>query len=100
MPDTGSSPAFADLVTRNTKGQGHALATQRRFAAAPIPAGKHRSYLLAAVTSEGRMLVFPLDKLPALAKGKGNKIIQIPPKRARERMNCWFTYASFPKKAP
>ena len=31
------------------------------------------------------MLVFPLDKLPAIAKGKGNKIIQIPSKRARER---------------
>lgn len=31
------------------------------------------------------MLVFPLNKLPALVKGKGNKIIQIPTKRARER---------------
>jgi len=31
------------------------------------------------------MLVFPLNKLPAITKGKGNKIIQIPPKRARER---------------
>jgi topoisomerase-4 subunit A len=41
--------------------------------------------LLAAVTNEGRMLVFPLNKLPALVKGKGNKIIQIPTKRARER---------------
>ena len=41
--------------------------------------------LLAAVTNEGRMLVFPLSKLPALAKGKGNKIIQIPPQRARNR---------------
>ena len=41
--------------------------------------------LLAAVTSEGRMLVFPLHKLPAITKGKGNKIIQIPAKRARQR---------------
>jgi topoisomerase-4 subunit A len=51
----------------------------------PIQLEKAVNYWLSAVTSEGRMLVFPLDKLPAIAKGKGNKIIQIPPKRARER---------------
>ena len=34
--------------------------------------------LLAAITNQGRMLVFPLTELPQLAKGKGNKIINIP----------------------
>jgi len=33
------------------------------------------------VTSEGYLLVFPLSELPELAKGKGNKLINIPPKR-------------------
>jgi topoisomerase-4 subunit A len=28
----------------------------------------------------GRLLIFPVTELPALAKGKGNKLIQIPPK--------------------
>jgi len=33
---------------------------------------------LAVVTLQGRLLIFPVDELPALAKGKGNKLIQIP----------------------
>ncbi|WP_154223550.1 DNA topoisomerase IV subunit A [Marinicella rhabdoformis] len=35
------------------------------------------------VTSAGYMLVFPLDELPELAKGKGNKLINIPAKRLK-----------------
>ena len=33
---------------------------------------------LAVVTLQGRLLVFPAADLPELAKGKGNKLIQIP----------------------
>ena len=40
---------------------------------------------LAVVTNEGRLLVFPVNELPQLAKGKGNKIIQISPKRVLDR---------------
>ncbi len=35
------------------------------------------------VTSDGYLLAFPLADLPALAKGKGNKLINIPPKRLK-----------------
>jgi topoisomerase-4 subunit A len=38
-------------------------------------------YLVVA-TNEGRLLSFPVADLPTLAKGKGNKIINIPAKRA------------------
>ncbi|MFP3344673.1 DNA gyrase C-terminal beta-propeller domain-containing protein, partial [Halomonas sp. SIMBA_159] len=31
-----------------------------------------------AITNEGRMLIFPIQDLPQLGKGKGNKIINIP----------------------
>lgn len=34
--------------------------------------------LVAVVTLQGRLLVFPVQELPELAKGKGNKLIQIP----------------------
>ena len=37
--------------------------------------------LIAAISSEGRLLVFPLEELPELSKGKGNKIINIPKAR-------------------
>lgn len=41
--------------------------------------------LLAAVSSEGRLLVFPAAELPELTRGKGNKMINIPSARAAAR---------------
>ncbi len=43
----------------------------------PVPV-RNESDLLAVVTLQGRLLVFPVADLPALARGKGNKLIQIP----------------------
>ncbi|TDO08654.1 MULTISPECIES: DNA topoisomerase IV subunit A [Halomonas] len=40
---------------------------------------------LAVVSNEGRLLVFPLEQLPEMAKGKGNKMIEIPGNRAARR---------------
>ena len=40
---------------------------------------------LAAVTTEGRLLVFKISDLPQLGKGKGNKIIGIPGERVASR---------------
>jgi len=39
---------------------------------------QNESDLLAVVTLQGRLLIFPVSELPALTKGKGNKLIQIP----------------------
>ncbi len=41
--------------------------------------------LLAAVSNEGRLLVFPVAELPRLNRGKGNKIIGIPSARVKSR---------------
>jgi topoisomerase-4 subunit A len=38
-----------------------------------------------AISNEGRMLLFPLAELPTMARGKGNKIIGIPPSRLQNR---------------
>jgi topoisomerase-4 subunit A len=38
-----------------------------------------------AVTNQGRLLLFPIKDLPQLSKGKGNKIINIPAAKAKER---------------
>ena len=40
---------------------------------------------LVTVTSDGRMLVIPANDLPELTRGKGNKIIGIPPKAVADR---------------
>jgi topoisomerase-4 subunit A len=41
--------------------------------------------LLVAISNEGRLLVFALSELPELAKGKGNKIMNIPAARLQAR---------------
>lgn len=50
----------------------------------PSPITQLASDYLAAVTNEGRLLVFPVRDLPELAKGKGNKIINVPASRAAD----------------
>jgi len=47
---------------------------------------------IAAVTNEGRLLVFPIAELPELAKGKGNKIINIPGSRLQAREEFVIDY--------
>jgi len=44
-----------------------------------------KSCQLAAVSNEGRLLVFSLSELPQLSKGKGNKILSLPSARVRSR---------------
>jgi topoisomerase-4 subunit A len=38
---------------------------------------------IVAVTSSGHLLAFPISELPELDKGKGNKLIQIPPAKLK-----------------
>jgi topoisomerase-4 subunit A len=52
-----------------------------------------------AITNEGRMLVFPISELPALSRGKGNKIIGIPSKRVASREEFVVAIASVPEGA-
>ncbi len=68
-----------DLYSRNKAGKA-ALRVPHGFAAIPaVPVGAN-GRLLAAVSNDGRLLVFPLEELPQLAKGKGNKILGLPGK--------------------
>ena len=52
--------------------------------------------LLAAVTTEGRLLVFNVSDLPQLAKGKGNKIIGIPGDKVASREEYMVGFAIVP----
>ncbi len=70
-----------DLVTRNKAGKAilRVPAGGKAIVPAPVPAG--RECLIAAVSSIGRLLMFEMDELPDLAKGKGIKLINIPTKK-------------------
>lgn len=48
-----------------------------------VPEGE--ALKVAVVTTEGRLLVFMLEQLPELSKGKGNKMIDIPTAKAAGR---------------
>ncbi len=52
---------------------------------APCDAVLAETTLVVAITTQGRLLAFLIDELPALAKGKGNKIINIPSKDLKSR---------------
>ncbi|MCC5874359.1 MAG: DNA topoisomerase IV subunit A [Gammaproteobacteria bacterium] len=67
-----------DLVSKNRSGK--AVLTLPAGAAVVTPSVVQNpdTDLLVAVTSAGRMLAFPVAELPELARGKGNKIINIP----------------------
>jgi topoisomerase IV subunit A len=52
--------------------------------------------LLAVVTLQGRLLIFPVIDLPELVKGKGNKIIQIPTKDLSADKDCVIAMAAIP----
>ncbi len=51
---------------------------------------------IAAVTNEGRMLVFALSELPEMARGKGNKIIGIPSAKVASREEFVVALAVIP----
>ncbi|MFP4476176.1 MAG: DNA topoisomerase IV subunit A [Desulfatibacillaceae bacterium] len=76
---------LGELLTKNRAGKVVLTLPPNAQPLAPVPVVNPDSDLLVAVTSEGRMLIFPVSDLPELAKGKGNKIIQIPPARAKAR---------------
>ena len=45
----------------------------------PVRIEKPEEDRLALVTTQGRLLIYPCPEIPVLAKGKGNKLVQITP---------------------
>ena len=67
-----------DLFTKNKAGKA-SLSVPKGGAIIAAQRVPHKDTdLIAAVSNEGRLLVFPASDLPELSKGKGNKIISIP----------------------
>jgi len=76
---------IGDLITKNKSGKvviripenGHVLSIYSISDAAKDN--------IVAVTNIGRLLMFPVNELPELAKGKGNKIINIPSAKYKDK---------------
>ena len=67
-----------DLASRNKAGKSILRVPSGGKAVVPAPVPTDKECLIAAVSSIGRLLLFEMDELPELAKGKGNKLINIP----------------------
>ncbi len=76
---------LGDMMTRNRNGKAMLTLPPGSTPLTPLPVADPAMQKVVAVTNEGRMLIFPLEDLPELPRGKGNKIIQIPKERARSR---------------
>ncbi len=74
-----------DLQTKNRSGKAALTLPKGSRVLQPAALASIDDAWVAAVSNEGRLLVFPLADLPQLARGKGNKIINIPGARVQSR---------------
>jgi topoisomerase-4 subunit A len=72
---------LGDLTTRHTAGKVVLTLPEGSRPLPPAPISDPDGDLLAAATTAGYLLVFPAAELPELARGKGNKIVNVPRKR-------------------
>ena len=91
----GFIATIGDLFTKNKAGKAVVSIPKGARILAPRTLDDQNS-LIAAVSNEGRMLVFPVTELPQLARGKGNKIINIPSSRLQSREEYVVDYGIIP----
>jgi topoisomerase-4 subunit A len=76
---------LGDLYSKNKAGKAVLTRPNNAGVLVPRPLRDNDDGWVAAVTSAGYLLVTELEELPLLARGKGLKIIQIPPARLKAR---------------
>jgi len=81
------------LMARNRAGKAvfNLPANARMLPACPVPAGD--GAMVCAVSSEGRLLAFPVGDLPEMEKGRGNLVFGIPGKKAKAREELMIAVA-------
>lgn len=83
---------LAELLTKNKNGKVLIKPPKSSLALAPQKISDKDSDCIAALTNEGRLLVFSIADLPELSKGKGNKIINIPTAKAQAREELMIAF--------
>ena len=93
----GFVATLSDLVSRNKAGKSILRVPGGGRAIVPAPVPADTECLIAAVSSIGRLLIFEMDELPELAKGKGNKLINIPGKKYKEGVESMVAATVIPE---
>jgi topoisomerase-4 subunit A len=73
-----------EMHSRNRAGKAVLKVPDGSGVLAPAPVTAPEDALLCAVSSEGKMLVFPVKDLPELPRGKGNKIFGVAAKKGEK----------------
>lgn len=73
----GFVATLGDLEAGNKNGKAVLNVSDGASVLAPAPVKLLAADVLAVLSTEGRLLVFPVKDLPQLAKGKGNKLMNI-----------------------
>jgi topoisomerase-4 subunit A len=76
---------FGELLSRNKAGKAVLKVPEGSGVLAPTAVPATEGALLCAVSNDGKLLVFPVQDLPELPRGKGNKIFGLDPKKAAKR---------------
>lgn len=84
-----------DMISKNKAGKAFLRTPLDSVALQPVPVFDLENDFIAAFTSQGRLLIFPVKDLPELTKGKGNKIINIPAADVRNRIETMSYLIAF-----
>jgi len=93
----GFVATLSDLLSRNKAGKSILRVPSGGKAVVPALVPLETECLIAAVSSIGRLLLFEMDELPELAKGKGNKLINIPGKKYKSGDETMVAVAVVPE---
>ena len=86
---------FADMQSKNKAGKTLISVPDNAKILPPTLISEPDKCWIAAITNEGRMLVFPAADLPQMARGKGNKMINISSARAAAREELMIAAIAF-----
>jgi topoisomerase IV subunit A len=94
----GFTARLKELVTDRRAGKTVLSVPENAQVLAPAPVPSADS-LVAVVSSEGKLLAFPVGEVPEMPRGKGNKLYDIPGKKARTRTELMTALAVVPPNA-
>jgi len=94
----GFTARLKDLVTDRRAGKTVLSVPENAQVLAPAPVPTADS-LVAVVSSEGKLLAFPVGEVPEMPRGKGLKLYDIPGKKARARAELMTAVAVVPPQA-
>jgi topoisomerase-4 subunit A len=85
-----------EFHTKNRTGKALLTVPAQAEVLPPVRVASPEADSVALVTVQGRLLVFPMSEIPALGKGKGSKLVQIPPEELASRQDGLAVIAALP----